>query len=390
MARRSSRKKTDYTPLLIAAGGLALASLLSGGLKANVQTPSIIFAPPDINLSFPGFELPGNLYSPGGAGNTTQNFTFNNPLEGATAPSIPSIPSVDTKSIIDPASQGVQDFFSSIGFGQISSPQVNVPPAGVLPFALAGGKVGLIESITGEVFQGGKTFLSTASPEVAVASTTAIQGLGFDITKTGLNLIKTSPKIATGFAAPLAEGAAIGGGTVLATAGLGISGAVTAASAAALKEQATPGTIAGFGASAGGLGFTGLTALGAIPAVAGLPGVVVGGGFVLAGITGGFLGNFINTDILGRGAVPTTHKGITPSKDAGGNVDNSPVLPPSSSSNKGKKKSSSNQSGKIDVGDSTGNAAIVQNLKYQQYQQASGNQYSPPAQSSLPLGGFFT
>jgi hypothetical protein len=331
--------------------------MLSGGIKANVQTPSIIFAPPPINLSFPGFELPGNLYSPGGSGSTGTNIFNITP---------------ETTPPIGPPTGGIaQDPFpltkGPIGGGIFDNivPTDSIIPKmgdfdifqtiGGLIFESGTGKEQLTEKTAYSVFTGGVSTIPKLTPGAAAAGVPAVPATGFALAKTGANIVNTASK-ATGPLAPIISDTKIGLGLTVGGLGLAIAGAGVAASGVALANQPNAASAIGFGASSAVVATQPavLTAAGLPVFGAGLTGVAQFVPFLGAGVAGTVVGLEANkflasmgfgdrpgildwTGFINRG-VPTTHGKL---KVSDGSNDNSPLLPPSSVSDSQKSTSSS-------------------------------------------------
>lgn len=409
MARKRSKQssKTDYAPFLIAAGGLALASLLSGGIKANVQTPSIIFAPPPINLSFPGFELPGNLYSPGGSGGTNQTFNFPSAPSIPESLSAPSIPSVDTKSILDPANKGLQDFLNSLNFGKVeqpTSPQIVIPqPSQTAGFLAIAKETATTGGFT-PGYEGTKAFLTPSftpvQQAVAVGGQVVAGAQTYQLGKSALTgsfiglgesaIFKNAGTLTKG-AATIIGKASPGLGLIGVGFGTGFAAGGLTAALEQYKNESTPESAGNVGAAVGALGGVPFAL---VPGIG--PGLSIVGGLALGGVgyAGGYAFESIKDFLVPQGNKPVAAN-PGPS-DSGGNVDNSPTMAPSSeadsqttyySSGGGKSK----KTVVINTGGLTGNAAIVQSLKYQQFTQQYGGKYSPPSQSKFAsqFGGFF-
>jgi hypothetical protein len=158
------------------------------------------------------------------------------------------------------------------------------------------------------------------------------------------------------------------------------------------RNESTPESAGNVGAAVGALGGVPFAL---VPGIG--PGAAIVGGLALGGV--GYGGGYAFETIKDFFA-PSKSKPLPANpgpSDKGGNVDNSPTLAPSSeadsqqttvsySSGGGKAKT-----GTITFGGLSGNAAILQNLKYQQFTQQYASKYTPPSQSKFAssFGGFF-
>lgn len=310
-AKRSSKGPKQDTLLILAAMGAA--ALYIGSQK---KAPAVITQAGGYPIFEFGFPDLGNPFS-----GATGDSIFNYNIPQAQIPSVPAIDTTGATDTLDSLLSGLPSQGPTLGpFGvdkNLSTvPQVDLPfldlNPGQLPFLAAIGKISLIESITQSIQSGGVPILKGANPLEALTAVSAVQGAGIAISKSSLLAIGESGA-AKGVAGPLLNEAKLGLGITGLSLGLGITGAVAASSAIAFKEQPTAGTAVGFGASAGLLGLEGLTALGAIPAAAiGVPALLLGGAFTLAGITGVGAGLVLNQALIDVGiqkpsAVKTTH-----------------------------------------------------------------------------------
>lgn len=402
MARRTRSRKGKNDTLILGAGLAAIALIALAGKGQNgTATPSIIVNPPSVSIPAFDFILPDSPALPA-FGDTVNN------LYGLNPPSIDTPPAINALSSLSDAASGIKYpgdsniDFSSV-FPKSSGENIDLPPAGIVPFLFGGGKVGVLESINESIFAGGKEFIKTSNPEVAIAGVTATQALGLDLAKTGANVINKAGTLETGLAGPLAKGGAIGAGTVIGAAGLGITGYTALASASAFKEQNTTSSAAAFGASAGLLGYEGLSLAGAFAGPAagatGLAGLAVGGAFLGAGLVGVGLGLGANQVLIDLGiqkpsAVPSGPIKPAPSESAG-IFDSSPqeaniydettgMGSVQKSASKGKKQTVTFQQAPA----GTSGAQLIQTLKFNQAVANIKNSYSAPAQSVF-AGSFF-
>ena len=295
--KRSPRgNKKDQLKLgAVIAGGIVLATLLRGGINAEVKTPSILFAPPDV--IFPGFNfsLPG--IPSAGTGITSVTNVTNPPSEGSSTPS-PNAPT-SQPSILD----------------GLFSPNIPTAPAITtpsiqperIPFDVIAGKA----LLGGYAFDFGRRgafefFSENRSPleaagvgTVSSAASSEVVVLGSAISKVGFNEGAAARSSLASGAGSIDDVARLGRASFLgalggpiALAGAAYSGGQSVGAAEALQQNPSAGTAAGFGSTLGGFGFAAADAAAALgaPGFVSAPGLVAAGAGTIAFSGAGVLG----------------------------------------------------------------------------------------------------